>query len=202
MRADLGGGNGYCYGHNSGDHIDPRPLLSWAVHAVTFTINYSTWPVKICAMNKLAAMKKLALVSATLAALIVGGLFLLSLAFSDIASDTYPTLQEARNKKLFERGWLPDILPPSSHNIETNNNLDLNTSWGKFSFSPNEYSLFESRTGSYSPEFDEVMKTEEATKIKTKGFAIRTFKEGHTLWVFQCKPQGGVCEYSLDIFRG
>jgi hypothetical protein len=37
---------------------------------------------------------------------------------------------------LFERGWLPDIVPDSSREITINNDLDLNLSKGEFFFDP------------------------------------------------------------------
>jgi hypothetical protein len=44
----------------------------------------------------------------------------------------YPTYQDALGNKLFTRGWLPNILPESTKKIEVSNDLDLNTSVGRF----------------------------------------------------------------------
>jgi uncharacterized lipoprotein len=64
---------------------------------------------------------------------------------SDVVTDRYQTLQAARDDQLFERGWLPDILPPSAHDIRTSNDLDLNTSEGEFYISELEFDAFVSR---------------------------------------------------------
>jgi hypothetical protein len=61
---------------------------------------------------------------------------------SNIVASHYPTLATARADRLFERGWLPDILPPSTYGIRTANDLDLNTSEGEFSFDHSEYVSF------------------------------------------------------------
>jgi hypothetical protein len=57
---------------------------------------------------------------------------LLCTSCSDVVTDHYPTYQDAKNARLFLRGWLPDILPLTTINISTSNELDLNTSEGSF----------------------------------------------------------------------
>ncbi|MBE8566698.1 MULTISPECIES: hypothetical protein [Vibrio] len=51
---------------------------------------------------------------------------------SDVVSDEYSTYAQAKQERLFDRGWLPDILPQSTVKIEVNNDLDANTSEGSF----------------------------------------------------------------------
>ena len=46
---------------------------------------------------------------------------------SDAVSDEYSTYAQAKEERLFDRGWLPDILPKSTVKIEVNNDLDVNT---------------------------------------------------------------------------
>lgn len=60
----------------------------------------------------------------------------------DTVTDRYPTRAEAEADRLFERGWLPEIIPNSSSQIVTRNNLDLNTSRGSFEFDPKEFRSF------------------------------------------------------------
>ncbi len=61
---------------------------------------------------------------------------------SPTTSDTYNTYQQAKANKLFDRGWLPDILPTTTTDITTHNNLDLNTSYGSFIIPINELDNF------------------------------------------------------------
>lgn len=51
---------------------------------------------------------------------------------SDIVTSEYPTYQNAEEDGLFQRGWLPEIIPRSATEIVVNNNLDLNESSGSF----------------------------------------------------------------------
>ena len=139
---------------------------------------------------------------AMLIALAGGLLFVVFVPPRDVVLDTYATLLIAKNENLFSRGWLPEILPPSSRDIEVNNNLDLNISWGKFNFSPTEYLYFESRSAPYTDEFAKFLTPDAVRKFNAAGHVIRTFKEEGFYWVFQCKPQEGVCDYSMFFSRG
>jgi hypothetical protein len=62
-------------------------------------------------------------------------LFVLGLCgCSDVVIKEYPTRADAITDQLFERGWLPSIIPPSSYEIRVESNLDLNVGEGHFSF--------------------------------------------------------------------
>lgn len=43
---------------------------------------------------------------------------------SDVATSHYETYDQAAREGLFDRGWLPDSIPSSSHDIRVSNNLD------------------------------------------------------------------------------
>jgi hypothetical protein len=115
---------------------------------------------------------------------------------SDTVSDNYATLADARADNLFERGWLPDILPESSIDIQTINNLDINTSAGKFQFKSSDGPGFFHRLTPGTPaesRFDSWSKTVE--KYKERGFVYWQYRDDDTNWVFFCLPEGGECEY-------
>ncbi|NVN80959.1 MULTISPECIES: hypothetical protein [unclassified Vibrio] len=61
---------------------------------------------------------------------------------SDVVSDEYATYELAQQDHLFDRGWLPDILPSSTSQIEVNNDLDINTSEGSFVINEPQLSEF------------------------------------------------------------
>ena len=61
---------------------------------------------------------------------------------SDVVTRTYATLDDARRDRLFERGWLPDILPPSAREIRVSSNVDVNTAKGEFSLDPEHFAVF------------------------------------------------------------
>lgn len=55
-----------------------------------------------------------------------------ALVACDSGSSHYSTYQEAKADKLFFDRWLPDILPQTTTDIVTNNDLKTNTSQGHF----------------------------------------------------------------------
>ncbi|HAS6073121.1 TPA: hypothetical protein I7117_03140 [Vibrio vulnificus] len=61
---------------------------------------------------------------------------------SDIVQSHYDNYQQAQADQLFERGWLPDVLPVSTTQIEVANDLDSNTSQGSFVIAEKEMAQF------------------------------------------------------------
>ena len=127
----------------------------------------------------------------------------LSLLDTDVVESSYASVKEARSDQLFGRGWLPDILPASAHDIRTSNNLDLNTSAGEFYFASADYSQFWNRLAPYA-----AMETpfegfdERVQKKLARGFTSGVFVDGDTVWVFTCRSQEGYCEYDMWLKRG
>jgi hypothetical protein len=122
---------------------------------------------------------------------------------TDVVENRYSSLADARADRLFERGWLPDILPTSTHDIRTSNDLDLNLSDGEFSFKPVEAAAFVSRVKSYhaaprQPESIEPLVAE----MRRKGFEPYVFVDEDTSWIFFCKAEAGYCEYTTWLHRG
>ncbi|MEZ8202901.1 hypothetical protein ACED47_02340 [Vibrio splendidus] len=85
---------------------------------------------------------------------------------SDVVSDEYSTYAQAKQERLFDRGWLPDILPKSTVKIEVNNDLDANTSEGSFIINESALSEF---IGKLQP-------TESTNQFQ--------FVNGENVWVF------------------
>ncbi|MDN3612528.1 hypothetical protein ACODM8_14895 [Vibrio ostreicida] len=69
-------------------------------------------------------------------------LILLVLGCSDDVTTRYATYADAQKERLFEKGWLPDILPRSTESIEVTNNLDINRSEGRFIIEGSEINEF------------------------------------------------------------
>lgn len=101
----------------------------------------------------------------------------------DAVTSRYETRAEAEADRLFERGWLPSIIPPSSRGIVTRNDLDLNLSEGEFRFDRNEKTAFLKRLRR-APEEDHA-----------SGEAWR-----HENWIFRLSEEGETvrCRYVLD----
>ena len=102
----------------------------------------------------------------------------LSLCSCDVATSRYTTLTDARNDRLFERGWLPDILPASTRDIRVANDLDLNHSEGEFSFDPAEFAGF-------------------ASQLQPMGGETFQYSVDKHTWTFACDSSRGHCKYSL-----
>jgi hypothetical protein len=129
-------------------------------------------------------------------------LSVLAVAFSlgacDVATDHYATLVDARADSLFQRGWLPDILPPSSHDIRTSNDLDLNTSSGQFHFKPQEFPQFAASLQPYTSRRSSLAGVEDdVSSFTNRGFTPYEYATLETVWVFLCDVPQGVCEYRM-----
>jgi hypothetical protein len=123
-------------------------------------------------------------------------------ACSDDVQTTYANHQDAIDKGLVARGWLPDFIPVSAEQIQTNNNLDLNTSDGSFKFKAEDWSSFAahlSSKGQSTPPFANWART--AEKYKASGYEAWWYEEDQTTWVFFCKPREGVCEHLMWLRR-
>ncbi len=105
---------------------------------------------------------------------------LLFCSCDDTVRSEYPTRADAVADTLFERGWLPDIIPASSRDILTVNDLDLNTSHGEFSFDPAEAPVFMGR----------MTRRPSADKGRYQGFTFEA-------WRFLVDPKKGHCRYWL-----
>lgn len=112
----------------------------------------------------------------------------------------YEKLSDARRDNLFEKGWLPDILPPSSINIRVENDLDLNISEGEFSFIASEWPLLKAKlvqgsvlTAPFS-NWSETIK-----KYQANGYSSWNFNSETSTWMFFCKAEDGYCSFIMWV---
>ena len=66
------------------------------------------------------------------------GLFSIGCANADVVTASYATLDEARRDEAIARGWIPEGLPPGTHDIREAHDLDSNRRWGLFNFPHDE----------------------------------------------------------------
>ena len=105
----------------------------------------------------------------------------------------YQTRQDAVEDSLFDKGWLPDIIPPSSHGIITINNYDLNTSSGEFYFTQGD-TAFIDRLIKLNP----VKKSYyNSNKYKERNYLPYSFTNNGYSWSFFINKDKGHCEYIL-----
>ena len=121
-------------------------------------------------------------------------------AACDSATSHYQTLAEARADGVFERGWLPDVLPPSAYDISVRNNLDINTSEGRFSFALEDFPQFEERLKSLSEQAEESSRPLAVAVSRQTGerYSVYRHREAGREWAFQCMSEQGYCRYYMQ----
>ena len=148
-------------------------------------------------------MKRIAIISAGLLATLLAACVLgLWLVPSDVVKSSYQSLEAARQAQLFERGWLPEILPPSSSRILVSTNLDVSTSWGSFEFEPSEWALLQAKLAPGAPSAPFVDWESTVAENRRKGLDPWHHSTSDTHWVFFCNSKLGRCEYDMWMPRG
>jgi len=131
-----------------------------------------------------------------LAALVMG------VCACDDVSKRYATLQDAKADDMSAKGWLPEVLPPSSRDLRISINLDLNVSFGEFHFDPGEFKLLVSRLHPYARSHSPFVNFDDKVKdFVEDGYPVYEFTEDGSKWVFFCKPDRAVCTYSMWVSR-
>jgi hypothetical protein len=118
---------------------------------------------------------------------------------SDVVTKEYPTFADAEADRLFERGWLPTIIPPSSYEIRVESNLDLNDAEGHFSFDPKDRLSFLSALRKMP-----VSEIQEADTFHylERGYWPYEFSSSGCTWFFFIHEEQGHCEYRMAQDRG
>jgi hypothetical protein len=114
----------------------------------------------------------------------------------EVVSDHFATLAEARADGLFERGWLPDVLPDSTTHLRTSNDLDLNRSTGRFRIAPADVASFAARTVPGAPAVAPLPGWKQVVAgYLDDGFQPHTHSSDGQTWVFFCWAASGECQY-------
>ena len=110
---------------------------------------------------------------------------LLLASCSDTVTNHYSTRKEAEAERLFDRGWLPIIIPISSKQIRTSNDLDINTSRGEFYYDVNESSTFMANLRHYSGRKAPFRHwTEYITEQKKEGYTVFEYSDNNRFGYF------------------
>ena len=126
----------------------------------------------------------------------------IAVAGCDYLTDTvtrhYATLEDARRDRLFEKGWLPDVLPPSAQEIETKNNLDLSTSTGSFHFNSSDSAALYAQLDAGAPTESRFADWPSLVRsYEGKGYSAWSYREIKYTWAFFCTPENDSCDYYL-----
>mgnify|MGYP003424471100 FL=1 len=104
---------------------------------------------------------------------------------SDTVTTHYPTRGQAEADILFQRGWLPILIPASARDITTSNDLDINASKGEFWYDPKDTNSFLSLLKPYSghkPKHDR--RYDYVAKQKKEGYEAFEYESENSIWVF------------------
>jgi hypothetical protein len=115
---------------------------------------------------------------------------------SDTFTERYPTVEAAQNDGIFERGWLPEVLPSSAHSLRVSGDIDINFADGEFGVRSADFEAFistlESDSGASSiPE----RFLGDIQALKDRGYTAREYARDNYTWLFLCSKENGHCEY-------
>jgi hypothetical protein len=124
-----------------------------------------------------------------LAAMLVSGC-------GDTVERRYDTRVEAEADQLFQRGWLPELIPQSSYDIRIENDLDINVSEGEFSFFPGQAKNFTNLL--VQMDASELSGTD-AARFIALGYSAHAYRDESSWWMFFVNSEKGHCEYRMGL---
>jgi hypothetical protein len=113
-------------------------------------------------------------------------LLLLLVSCSDVVTERFADLDDARTRRAFDRGWLPPIMPPSAKQIVLKCNLDVNTASCSFDYAAAEGSEYLKR-----------LQMAGASLTKEAEVSILTLATNGSRWVIRLPPNVGRGEFSM-----
>ncbi len=116
----------------------------------------------------------------------------------DTVKSRYKTRADAEADKLFQRGWLPSIIPQSSYDITTENDLDINVSEGEFSFAPDHAKEFIGHLRRMNA--SEVSGTD-SVRFMERDYWPHAYLNEDSWWTFFVNSENGHCEYRMGLSR-
>ncbi len=126
-----------------------------------------------------------------LAMLLLGGC-------SDTVTNHYPTRAKAEADNLFERGWLPSLIPASARDITTSNDLDINISEGEFRYDLKETNEFLRHLKPYSGQKPKLDRWQTyIAKQKKEGYDSFEYTSDERVWVFLVNTGTGHVRYVM-----
>lgn len=127
---------------------------------------------------------------------VVGALLCL-LGCAETGPDQYATRAEAEADRVFARGWLPSIIPDSSHSIVTVNDPDLNTSTGEFRFEISELDAFTARLDAV--EKDVIPHQRDHYRYWVIGYNPYEYRYQNSKWTLYIDEERGHCVYWMKL---
>ncbi len=122
---------------------------------------------------------------------------------SEIVTKYYPTRAKAEEDNLFEKGWLPSIIPKSATDITTSIDLDINTSKGDFRYAAIETNAFLSHLKPYSVSNPDLKQGQSYfAKQRKDGYDAFEFIANKTVWIFLVNTSTNHVRYVMRLQNG
>ena len=116
----------------------------------------------------------------------------------DSVTNYYATRDKAEAGKLFERGWLPSIIPLSAMDITTTNDLDINISEGEFKFDLKDTNEFINNLMIYSNQKLPGSSWQSKLLVLIKnGYEVFEFTNSQSVWIFIVNKKTGHVRYMM-----
>jgi hypothetical protein len=131
-------------------------------------------------------------------AIFIIAVFVLMQLIGCAVTDHYKTRADAEADELFERGWLPAIIPASARDITTSNDLDINTSKGEFHYDISDTSDFVGHLRPYSGRKPTTVRWQNfASEQQSKGRNVLEFTDQRSVWLFSIDTKKGHVRYIM-----
>jgi hypothetical protein len=121
--------------------------------------------------------------------------FVLLLTSCDTVTSHYANVADARENHLFEKGWLPDILPASAHDIVVKSEPDIGICTGEFGATPKDMVGFVSKLESTPRRFRYDKWSKEINHASQQGPIMYFVSDRPVLFAFRCSPSEARCEF-------
>lgn len=97
---------------------------------------------------------------------------------------------------MFEKGWLPDLLPASTYDLEVITSVEISAGRGSFRFDPGDYRAFSAKLSAYDGSMSKVDDDNKSIRrLLDEGYEARAYSSAATNWLFLCDAGEAVCEF-------
>lgn len=128
--------------------------------------------------------------------IMLSALFAMALSGCLDRSDHYDDVSDARANHVFEKGWLPDMLPASAYDLRVITNVEVSAGHGRFRFDPKDYRTFFTNLSPYDGVMSKIDSDNKSIKMLLDGgYEAHTYSSGATNWIFLCDQKKTVCEF-------
>jgi hypothetical protein len=113
-------------------------------------------------------------------------------------NDAYDTMADVREARLIEKGWLPDFMPRSTHDLHIRRDVEDASAEGSFKLDASDYATFTSKLRPWLDARSRVpAQNEMIGRMRGEGASAWTYSKGSYHWVFLCDTRGQECSFAV-----